>query len=323
MKKILVYIGIVVLILGSLITVLIFNENSKLDSVYDSIVYIESIDEETIRSGSGFVYKVDDDKDYIVTSYHVIEGYTNIYVYNNDKEKVKASILNYDEYTDIAILTIKNSLELKEISIGDSDKVSVDDKIYVVGTPLDIKNINTKVEGKVSFVDKEITISTTHGSSNLSAIEVSAEVDYGNSGGPLLNKNGKVIGMMFVKEENIDISYALPINFVMDIVEKLENNELKRPNLGAVMCNTTNVELLNEYGVNIDIISGVVLLVVNENYTLYNAGLQKGDIITKFDGKDVSNVNELREELYKKEVGDKVVIEYYRNGIYYKVDIEL
>lgn len=320
MKKLLVYIGIVILILGSLITVLIFN---KKDNVYDSVVYVESIDEQSIRSGTGFVYKIEDGINYIVTSYHVIEGYSDIYVYNNDKDKVKASILNYDEYTDIAVLTINDSLGLKEISIGDSDKVKVNDKIYVVGTPLDINYINTKVEGKVTFVNKEITVDTTHGSSNLDTIEVSADVDYGNSGSPLLNSDNEVIGMVFVKEENKDISYAIPINFVFKIVRKLENYELDRPNLGAVMCNSTNIELLNEYGISIDDIKGVVILDVTDLYPLDNIGLQKGDVITKFNNKEISNVNILREELYKKEIGDIVGIEYYRNGIYYKVDVEL
>ena len=294
MKKIIYFIGVILLaILCSLLTVLIFNKNNSLNNIYDSVVYVESIDEETIKSGSGFVYKVEDNKNYIVTSYHVIEGYNDIYVYNNDKEKIKANILNYDEYTDIAILTIEDSLRLKELSIGNSDSINTNDKIYVVGTPIDIKNINTINEGIISFIDKEITIITTHGSSNLEAIEVSVEVDYGNSGGPLLNKTGKAIGMMFIKEGDKDIGYALPINFVMDIVEKLENNELNRPNLGAVMCNTTNSDLLNEYGINVDDVKGVVILTLKERYSLDNAGLKKGDIITRLDEKEIINVIEM------------------------------
>lgn len=322
MKKIVFYVS-AILILGSLVTVLMFNKCSKND-INDSVVYIESIDSETIKSGSGFVYKVNSDNAYIITSYHVIEGYSDIYVYNNNKEKVKAEIINYDEYTDISVLSINNNLDLKEINIGDSDKININDNIYVVGTPIDIKNINTKVEGVILNNKEEITINTTHGSSNFVAIEVSAEIDYGNSGGPLLNANYEVIGMMFVKDETSrNKGYALPINFVIDIANKLINNELKRPNLGTVMCNTTNLELLNQHELSIDNINGVVILEVKDIGLLYNSGLQKGDIITKFDGKMVNNVNELREELYKKQVGNSVQIEYYRNGNYYKINIEL
>lgn len=319
MKKRLVYIGVILLILGSFITVLIFNKSD----INDSIVYIECIDEETIRSGSGFAYKVEDNKGYIITSYHVVEGYNDIYVYNSGKEKIKANILNYDEYTDIAILTVENKLGLNKIDIGNSNKVSIDDQVIAVGTPNNIENINTISKGKISELDKKITFETMHGSSNLSAIEVNIDVTYGNSGGPLLNNKNEVIGMVFIKEENQHTAYALPINFVMKLVGKLENHELNRPNLGAVMCNTTNTELLNEYEIEIKDIDGVVILDLNENGLLHKEGLQIGDVITEFNGNVISNVNNLREELYKNQIGNKVWLEYYRNGVYYKVDIEL
>lgn len=317
MKKIFVYISIILLILGSFITVLIFNKSD----IKDSVVYIECIDEVSVKSGTGFVYKVDRDKDYIITSYHVIDGYSDIYVYNSDKEKIKANILNYDEYTDIAILTIEGTFNLKGISIGDSEKIKEKDKVVAIGS-LHLKNLNSKSNGKIIDIQKEITIETTYGSSNLNAIELDIDVTYGNSGGPLLNKNNQVIGMMFVKAENQNIAYALPINFVMDIVRKLESNELQRPNLGAVMCNSTNTALLTEYGINIEI-EGVVLLGLNELGVLYKLGLQKGDVITEFNGITINNVNELREELYNNEKGSNIEIKYYRDGIYYKVNIEL
>lgn len=320
MKKIAFYISVLIIILVSLITVLIYSKNN----IKDSVVYIESFDDETIKSGSGFAYKVNNDNMYIITSYHVIEGNKNIYVYNNAKEKIKADIVNYDEYTDIAVLNINNSLNLKAVSIGNSDKVKISDNIYVIGTPLSIENINTINKGVILNKEKEITINTTHGSSNLKAIEVDAEVDYGNSGGPLLNSDYEVIGMMFIMDENSqNKGYALPINFIIDIANKLINDELKRPNLGAVMCNTTNIELLNEYGINIDDVVGIVILEADDMGLLYNSGLQRGDVITKFDGKVVNNVNVLRQELYKVQVADTVEIEYYRNGTYYKVNIEL
>ena len=322
MKKIVFYIS-VVLMLGSLMTVLVFNKNSE-NNINDSVVYVESIDSETIKSGSGFVYKINGDNTYIITSYHVIEGFNNIYVYNNAKEKVKVDIIGFDEYTDVAVLSINNGLGLKQISIGNSNKVSNSDDIFVVGTPIDIENINTKVSGVISKNKKEITINTTHGTSNLGVLEVNAKIDYGNSGGPLLNSNYEVIGMVFVKDEtSSNKGYALPINFVIDIANKLINNELKRPNLGAVMCNTTNLDLLNQYGIRIDNINGVVILEVKEQGLLYNLGLQKGDIITKFDGKVVNDVNQFREALYKKETGDKVQIEYYQDRVYQEVDIQL
>lgn len=319
MKKILIYISIVLLILGSFIAVLIFNKND----INNSVVYIESIDEISVTSGTGFVYKVKDNKNYIVTSYHVVEGYNEIYVYNSDKKKTKAIILNYDEYTDIAVLKIQDKLNLKEIGIEDSDKVNAHDKVKAIGNSLGLENINNISHGKIINNKKEVTIETARGFSDLNTIEINIDVSYGNSGGPLLNKNNKVIGMMFVKEENKNIAYALPINFVMDMVRKLENNELQRPNLGAVMCNHTNTKLLNEYDISIENIKGVVLLELNKSGVLNKSGLQKGDVITEFNGIAISNVNQLRKELYKKEKGNVVQITYNRADVYHKINVEL
>jgi len=318
MKKVLIYITVILLLLGGFLTVLIFNN----PDINDSVVYIECIAETGVRSGTGFVYKVDDGKNYIVTSYHVIEGYSDIYVYNSDKKKIKANILNYDEYTDIAVLAIGDKLNLREIVIGDSSNVKVEDRVVAIGSSLGVSNINGISDGKVIDNKKEITIETTNGFSTLNALELDINVTYGNSGGPLLNKQKEVIGMMFVKEENKNLAYAQPINFVMNIVRKLENNKLQRPNLGAVMCNSTNIELLNKYGINVEI-EGVVLLQVNQLGVLYKVGLQMGDVITQFNGVTTSNVNELRQELYKKEKRDVVEIMYYRYDTYYKVNLEL
>lgn len=316
MKKKIIYLSILILILGGFITVLLFNNKNNIS---DTVVYIESLNDESITSGSGFVYKIENNKNFIVTSYHVINNYNKIYVYNRNKGKIEAKVFKYDEYTDIAILLIEDKLNLKEIKIGNSEKIKEKDKVYAVGTPIGIENINKTSKGSILTENKEIKINGI----NYDSIEINIDVDYGNSGGPLLNKDNEVIGMMFVMEEDKKIGYALPINFVMDTVRKLEKDEIKRPNLGAIMCNTTNTEMLNKYSINIDSVTGVVLLEAQENGLLYKSGLQKGDIITMFNEINIKNVTDLRGSLYKKEIGDIVGIEYYRKGIYYKVSVEL
>ena len=324
-KKVLIYVIIIILSfgLGSLITYLILNKSINYEGIYDSVVYIESIDEDTIKSGSGFVYKIYGDKTYIITSYHVIEGYTDINVYNNKKKSQRADIIDYDENSDIAILSIDNDLGLKEIDISNSDKVDIGDEIYVVGTPLNIDYINTISKGIITFVNREITIDTNDGYRNFKTIQVDAKVDNGNSGGPLLNNKGEVIGMMSMKEYNLDgISFAIPINIVIDVVKKLESSKLDRPNLGAVICNTTNKELLIEYQLEIIDITGVVVLDIKESYPLQKSGLKKGDIITKFNNEEITNINELKNKLYKTKKGYTVIIEYYRQGENYKVNIK-
>ena len=320
MKKIVKYSLIICLVL--LAVILGLDISNKKDELYvdNYSVYIECIGEENISSGSGFVYKEIDNKSYIITNYHVIEDYNEIYVYNSNKDKIKANVLNKDEYTDLAILIIDDKLNLDSASIGDSDKLNINDKIYAVGT-IDIRDVSRVTSGIITALDKKITIDTTHGNSEFNTIEMSAEVESGNSGGPLLNYKGEVIGVVFIKDESSsNVAYAMPINYVIDIIKKLENNEINRPSLGAIMTNTTNTELINEYGINQMNINGVILL---EVYDDYDYGFQKGDIIVNFNDKSINNVNDLRKELYKFNKGDRVEIEYYRNNINYKIDIEL
>lgn len=225
MKKVLLYVFLVTVGIVIGFGIVEFSKPKSNLDIYDSLVYIESFDEDTIKSGSGFVYKVRNNKTYIVTNYHVIDGYSNIYVYNTEKKNVKASVLNYDRLNDIAILVIDNSLNLKEISIGNSDDIKVGDEIYVAGTPLNIDYISTINKGIISFVNRKITINGEYGRNTFNAIQIDAEVDNGNSGGPLLNNSGKVIGMMIVKEENTNgVSFALPINYVMEKVSKIDNS---------------------------------------------------------------------------------------------------
>ena len=228
MKKKYIYIIIVffALVFGFIINTLI--NNNRINSIYESLVYIESNDEKIIKSGSGFVYKTENNKNYIITSYHVIEGYDDIYVYNTNKKKEKANVVNYDKENDIAIIIISNNLGLKKISLGNSDKVKLGDDIFVFGTPLNIDYISSLSKGNVSYLNRRIQIKTSYGTNSFNALQIDSRVEEGNSGGPVLNKSGKVIGMMFVKETNVDgIGFALPINFVMNIVKELDKNDIK------------------------------------------------------------------------------------------------
>lgn len=313
-KKIIFIFSLSIIILLSFIIYKLVN-NKNIRGIYNSLVYIQAIDEDTITSGSGFVYKVSEAKNYIVTNYHVIENYSNIYVYNINKDRVKANLLNYNEDNDIAILVIEDKLGLKAANFGDNKKIKHGDKAFVVGTPMDIKNIGTINEGIINDIVQMDDLGF-----DFDPIEVSAKTNFGNSGGPLLNRKGQVIGMMFLKDKTIDdISFAIPINFVLETITKLEN----RVSLGAVMTNTTNESLLDKYNIDVSDIKGVVILEINKSGVLEKYKLKKGDIIISFNDSDINNVNELREQLYEHNIGDIVYIGYYRDGKYYKISIQL
>ena len=175
-------------------------------SVYDSLVYIESINNDTIKSGIGFVYKIDNREAYILTNYHVIDDLLDIYVYNVDKDKVKARVIKYDEYNDIAVISIKNNLNLKEINIGSINNLNVSDKVYIA-------NINEASYGEI------IDLKSLYDIFDFSAIKTSIDVTFGDSGSPLLNDKNEVIGMIFLKDENNDkIAFAIPIDFIMNFI---------------------------------------------------------------------------------------------------------
>lgn len=222
MKKYLNYVLIVVIsvILSVVIISCLSNKGYDISRVEESLVYIEAIDDSSISSGSGFVYKTENNKNYIVTNYHIIEGYSNIHVYVSDKKQVNASIFGFDEDSDIAILEINDELNLKEIKLGDSSKLNIGDEVYAVGTPIDYRYFSTFTKGIVSYLNREINVD----GNVYKTIQVDASINNGNSGGPLIDKKGNVIGVVFIKESDIDgVGFALPINDVMKSVNKIIN----------------------------------------------------------------------------------------------------
>lgn len=286
-------------------------------SINDSMVFIESYGEESIKEGMGLVYKEENNSSYIVTNYHVIYDSKNIYVYNLDNKKEKASIIDYDIYTDIAILEIKDNLNLEPCIIGNNN-VNKNDTINYF-------NINKKTieKGTILNIDNEININANYGSSFYNAISIKADIENGNSGGPVFNINDEIIGIISLKEEDSDIGFYIPVDNTMNIVTKLENHTLVRPNLGATFANSTNIEILNQYGINTMGVNGVVILEVIENYPLFVFGIIKGDIITKINNQVVSDVVDMQKIVYSHNIGDTITLEYYRNNLLSKIDIVL
>lgn len=280
----------------SVLLVLAIIDNSKY-KVENSIVYIDT----TEKQGMGFVYKVENNTSYIITNYHVIDLAQNIYINN----KIEAEIDEYDKYSDIAILKVNKKLKPAIIS----EDSTLDDIYY-----FDINN-DVIEKGSILSLNNEIIINTAYGTSFYNAIEIKGNIEEGNSGSPLLNNKYEVVGLISLKEINNDTAFVLPIDYVMKIVNKLENHTLYRPNLGATFINTTNVEKLNEYAINTFGINGVVVLDIKEEYPLYVSGLYNGDIITKINDTIITDVNTLQKEIYSHNFGEDIYIEYYREGV--------
>ena len=311
MKKI-KYIFYVILLL-ILIILLFFKHNNK----ENSIVFIESLNNEYSSKGMGFVYKIENNANYIITSYHVIHNSENIYVYNLNDKKIKAEIINYDKYTDLALLKIEDKLNLKESKFG---KKSVKENEYIYYFNI---NSNKIAKCKVLSLNTEIFLDTKYGNSYYKGISIKGNITKGNSGGPVLNKDNEVIGLIALKEKNKDTFVYLPVDKVIEMVSKLENHTLKRPNLGGTFVSAYNEEVIKENNIVLDNINGVVILDVIKDYPLYNALIIKGDVITRINNTTISNVDELQNEIYSHNIGDVVTLQYYRNNEYNIVNVRL
>ena len=221
MKKIL-YVVAPFLVIGLIIVSLfLYNKNNYIN-IEDSLVYVVASSNDMTSFGSGFVYKINKNKNkaYIITSYHVVEDYNNIYVYNKNNVKVKGKILNYDINNDVVLNEISNDLSLKSLKLGNSDNIKVKDNIYVVGSPIENEYFATVTSGIISYNNRKIKVETSNGSVLVNTIQIDAKINYGNSGSPLLNEKNEVIGMVFVKEEELDgIGFAIPINKIKEVIK--------------------------------------------------------------------------------------------------------
>ena len=291
---------------------IIFNYKQKYNYT-NSIVDIVGINDAENKSGVGFVYKNIEDISYVLTNYHVISNMENIYTYINNK-KFEAVILAYDEYSDIAILTFKNDLDIIPLKISKYN-IKKNNKVYTY----DLDN-KKKVTGKIVSTSEKVQVFNENINSSYTAIKINIKASYGMSGSPLFYKN-KVIGM--ISSMKGDGSYAFAINSydILDIVNKLENNNLNRPVIGAKITDSDNTDLLSKYNI-IASKNGAIIYEIKEGYPFSNAGLMVGDIILEIDGVKINNTKELQNKIYSYSASDIITIKYFRDK-YYETKVSL
>lgn len=296
--------------------------SASVDKAYDSVVMIENYKGKSLQgSGSGFVYKADKEKGYIMTNQHVVEGSTSLKVKLANGKKVDAKLLGGDEYLDIAIVSIPVKSVISVTSIGKTNSLKLGDAIFTIGSPVGEEYFNTVTSGIISGLNRKITVSVASNNDWLmDVLQVDAAINPGNSGGPLLNANGEVIGVNSLKlvDNQIEgMGFAIKIEDAMAHVKELElGKEIDRPLLGINLVNITDTSLLARYGITIDdsIEYGVVVVSVVEGTGADKSGLKKGDIITAVDSEKVTNSAYLKYILYKYSSGDKIKITYLRDG---------
>lgn len=306
--------------------------SESVDKLYDAVVVVQtSFNGQTVGSGTGFVYKIEDKKGYIITNNHVVADGNEYNIIFSNGESVEAKKLGNDVYSDIAVLSVDEKYVTGVASIGKSTDMKVGDTVFTIGAPISDEYSGTVTKGIISGKDRMVSVSLGNsiGDYMMNVIQTDAAINPGNSGGPLANINGEVIGinsLKLVQQEIEGIGFAIPIDEAMVFVAKLEKGEkIVRPMLGVSLLNMNESYELYLSGIVVDNKSpeGVVIGTVTDDSPAKDAGLQKGDIITKIGNTKIDSRAKLRYELYKHEVGDKVDIVYYRDGKEHKVTLNL
>lgn len=308
-----------------------------ISKVYDSVLCIEVLNNngDTISSGTGFVYGKDDKYGYVLTNAHVVSSATNVQGTLSNNKVTALKILGTDVYTDLAVLRMDLKDVIQVAGIGSSSNMKVGNTVFTVGSPMGSTYAGTVTKGILSGKDRlvETSTSSNNGISTESFIvkvlQTDAAISPGNSGGPLVNLAGDIIGITSLKlvDEQVEgMGFAIPIEDAMNYVDYLEKGQnIKRPMIGVQILDLTNRYLLYRYGINVDtsIEAGVILVKVNGGYPASDAGLKDGDIITKMDGKKIGTTSEFKYELYKHSIGDSVDVTYIRNGKEHKTKVNL
>lgn len=306
-----------------------------IDKIYDAVLCIEVLSDDglVLSSGTGFVYATDDNYGYVLTNAHVVSGGTNVQGIMTDNTTTSLTILGTDSYTDLAVLRMDVKQVKQVASIGDSKNTAVGNTVFTVGSPMGSTYVGTVTKGILSGKDRLVETSTSNGLSSESYIvkvlQTDAAISPGNSGGPLVNLAGDVIGITSLKlvdDEVEGMGFAIPIEDAMNYVEYLEQGKaIERPVVGVQILDLTNRYVLYRYGINVpdNVDSGIYLVEVNSGYPASDGGLKAGDIITKIDGNEITSVSEFKYELYKHNIGDTIEVTYYRDGKENKTTLKL
>ena len=301
-----------------------------INNVYESAVYIEVSNGMASASGSGFVYKKDDTNGYILTNYHVIDGGNKFVVTFIDGDEAEASLVSGDEYYDIAVLKVDAKKVKKVATIGDSSSVELGDTVFTVGAPLGKEYIGTITKGIISGVNRKISVRLSSGSTLMEVIQTDASINNGNSGGPICNIRGEVIGITSSKLVGSGVEgmgFAIPINLVSDLVGNIETgNKISRPYLGVQPVDLTNTFALQYYydiRIGDDVEFGAVLSEVEKGMPADKAGLKVGDVIVEINGEKIEDVSHFKYTLYKYKIGDKITVKYYRENKLEETTVEL
>lgn len=266
-------------------------------------------------SGSGFLI---DSQGYVLTNAHVIKDMDELTITLGDKSEYEAELIGSDQKTDIALLKITSDTPFPVVSIGDSDELQVGESVIAIGSPYGLDQSVT--QGIVSALGRRLPSEDF-----VPFIQTDAAVNPGNSGGPLLNDRGEVVGInsqiISPVRSFVGVSFAIPINVAMEIQTKLrEHGVVRRGRLGVLFSPVTEA-LADAYG--LPDANGALIQDVVENSPAAAAELQSGDILTSFQGKKIEDAGDLPRLVGNTEPGTQVTLGIYRDGETFNTEVTL
>ncbi|WP_191239268.1 S1C family serine protease [Staphylococcus schweitzeri] len=360
--KLIILIGIIILII---ILNAIFNNVNKNDRMNDStdtdaqkytntmknanntVKSVVTVENETSKDsslpkdkasqdevGSGVVYKKSGDTLYIVTNAHVVGDKENQKITFANNKSVVGKVLGKDKWSDLAVVKATSSdSSVKEIEIGDSNNLVLGEPILVVGNPLGIDFKGTVTEGIISGLNRNVPIDFDKDNKYdmlMKAFQVDASVNPGNSGGAVVNREGKLIGVVAAKisMQNVEnMAFAIPVNEVQKITKDLEQKgKIDYPDVGVKMKNIANLNSYERQATKLpgSIKNGVVLEQVDNKGLAEQSGLKRGDVIVEVDGKLLEDDLRFRQIIFShKDDLKSVTAKIYRDGKEKEIDIKL
>ena len=290
------------------------------EKVFPSVASISCVLDNGTSSGTGIVMSADG---YVITNYHVVDGARQIYVLLGENDRYAATLVGSDETTDLAVLDVE-AADLTPAEFGDSSALRVGDMVVAIGDPLGTELRGTMTDGIVSAINRDLNLSGRQ----MTLIQTNAALNSGNSGGPLINCYGQVIGINTMKMSSYSstsatvegLGFAIPIAAAKPVIDELiaQGYVSGRPAIGI---RGQNLDLRAQFFYHMP--SGVVVTEILEDSDAAQKGLETDDIIVGLNDVNISSLDDLVSAKNSLTAGDTVTLVIYRGGQYYKVEVVL
>lgn len=306
------------------------SERSIIEDASKSVVGISKLensgiafyadDKNLIGVGSGVLIS---ENGYILTNEHVAGSkYSNVYVTLENGAKYNSNVIWSDTSLDLAIIKIPGE-NFNYLNLGDSDRIFLGENVYAIGNPIGAEFQRTVTKGIISGKNRTIKIVENDKEMYMEdLIQTDATINNGNSGGPLINDNGELLGINTVKISGVDgIGFSIPINIIKPLLELLEKDgNIPESYLGIYAFDKEVIPYLKS---DLKFDKGIYVVSIDNQESLSGGNIMVGDIIEKVDGIEVNKMNELRKIIYTKKPGELVKLEINRNGQHIEIESKI